>query len=245
MNFKNKTVLITGASQGIGRAAALEFARYGASLVLLDINFAKLTEVEGELACEIAANGASIAIYECDISCEAQVNSIAAKLPPIDILVNCAAIWRDSTPFVDTTAELWRRFFDINVMGTVFVTKAVLPSMIERKWGRIINIASVAGVYGNRNMSPYSASKGAVISFSKALAKEVAQSGITVNAISPGSVSPADDPDIDSFVQSSLPHMGRTGTGRENAGLILYLASDEAAYVSGQNIQIDGCRKLI
>lgn len=161
----------------------------------------------------------------------------------MDILVNNAALWRCRAPFCETAIDEWQRFFAVNVFGTVYFTKAVIDKMISDNYGRIINVASVAGVYGNANMVHYSASKGAIISFTKALAKEVAQSGITVNAVSPGSVSPADNPDIDYFEPSELSFTGRTGTDRENAELICFLASDKASYISGQNIQIDGCRK--
>lgn len=115
--------------------------------------------------------------------------------------------------------------------------------MLLKKYGRIINVASVAGVYGNANMVQYSATKGALISMTKALAKEVADKGVTVNAVSPGSVSPAENSDMDYFESSELSFMGRTGTDMENADLICFLASDEASYISAQNIQIDGCRK--
>jgi 3-oxoacyl-[acyl-carrier protein] reductase len=128
-------------------------------------------------------------------------------------------------------------------MGTVYFTKAVLPSMIENSWGRIINVASVAGVYGNAMAAHYSATKGAVIAFTKALAKEVKDKGVLVNSVSPGSVSPSNVEDIDYTVESQLSFMGRTGSDRENANLICFLASDEASYIAGQNIQIDGCRK--
>ena len=115
--------------------------------------------------------------------------------------------------------------------------------MVKNGYGRIINVASVAGVYGNAKMSAYSATKGAVIAFTKALAKEVTSKGVLVNAVSPGSVSPSDISDIDHSQPSELSFMGRTGTDRENADLICFLASDKASYISGQNIQIDGCRK--
>ncbi len=111
--------------------------------------------------------------------------------------------------------------------------------------GEIINVASVAGVYGNANMVHYSATKGAVISLTKALAKEVADKDVSVNAVSPGTVSPSDNPDMTFHRESDLSYMGRTGTAEENAALICFLAGDEANYISGQNIQIDGCRKRV
>ena len=119
----------------------------------------------------------------------------------------------------------------------------VLPKMLENGYGRIINVGSVAGVYGNANMVHYSATKGALISMTKALAKEVTDKGVLVNCVSPGSVSPSGNKDMNYFENSELSFMGRTGTDMENANLICFLASDEASYISGQNIQIDGCRK--
>ena len=135
------------------------------------------------------------------------------------------------------------RFFDVNVLGTVYCTRAVLGGMLERGYGRIINVGSVAGVYGNANMVHYSATKGALIALTKALAKEVAAQGVTVNCVAPGSVSPSEHSDVTYTEPSQLSFMGRTGSDAENAALICFLASDEASYISAQNIQIDGCRR--
>lgn len=243
MNFENKVALVTGASVGIGRAVALQLAQNGAKLVLLDVNYEKMEMVKKE----IEEYTKDVLIYKCDVSDEEAVYNLVKEAEntfgKIDILVNNAALWRCWSGFVDTPTDEWRKFMDINVMGVVYITKAVLPGMIERKYGRIINIASVAGVYGLANMVHYSATKGALISMTKALAKEVADKGITVNAISPGSVSSSDNPDIHSFQASEHSFMGRTGTNAENANLICFIASDEASYISAQNIQIDGCRK--
>ena len=245
MRFTDKIALITGAAVGIGRATAILLAKEGAKLILLDVNFEKLESVKEELS----EYTDQVLVYHCDISDEERVNAVISEaltqFGRIDILVNNAALWRCNADFIDTPPEEWRRFFDINVMGTVYVTKAVLPSMKEHHYGRVINVASVAGIYGNPKMVHYSATKGAVISFTKALAKEVVDSGILVNAVSPGSVSPAEDPDIDYFKASQLSYMGRTGTDRENAELICFLASDAASYIAGENIQIDGCRKKL
>lgn len=244
MEFNGKTALITGAAAGIGRAAAILFAERGANVVLLDVNQEKLTALEETLD----AYAERVLTCRCDISdvnaVQQSVDAAIAKFQKIDILVNNAALWRCSGDlFVHASLDEWKKYMDINVMGTVYVTKAVIGGMLANGYGRIINVASVAGVYGNANMVQYSASKGAVISFTRALAKEVADQGITVNAISPGSVSPAEKEDIDYVQPSELCFMKRTGSGRENAELICFLASDAAAYISGQNIQIDGCRK--
>lgn len=245
MNFKDKTVLVTGAAVGIGRAAAIKFAQGGANLVLVDIDENKLESVKSE-AQEYTKN---VLIFQCDVSDEERVYSVVKKAENVfgnmDILINNAAIWRDSALFIDFPTDGWRKYIDINVMSVVYFTKAVLPKMIENGYGRIINVASVAGVYGNEKMVHYSATKGAVISMTKALAKEVIDKGILINSVSPGSVSPSNNSDMNYYEASKLPYMGRTGTDMENANLICFLASDEASYISGQNIQIDGCRRIL
>ena len=243
MNFNNKVALVTGAAVGIGRATAILLAEKGASLVLVDIDAAKLEDLKSELS----VYDVKILTFAIDVSDEAAVYEATDKaiteFGRIDILVNNAALWRGHSSFIDTPTSTWRKFIDINIMGVVYFTRAVLPSMLENKWGRVINVASVAGVYGNANMAHYSATKGAVIAFTKALAKEVTDKGVLVNCVSPGSVSPSDNHDIDYTVESALSFMGRTGSDRENANLICFLASDEASYIAGQSIQIDGCRK--
>lgn len=223
----------------------MQFAEYGADLVLLDMNAEGLERLKDELA----TYGTEEMILACDVRYEEQVREAVTRalscFGKIDILVNNAGLWRGSKPFGEFTVAEWRTYLDVNVMGVVHCTNAVLPGMTERAYGRIINIGSVAGVYGNRNMTPYSASKGAVIAMTHALAKEVADKGITVNCVSPGTVNSSTDLDPYATSENALSYMGRTGSGMENAALICYLASDAAAYVSGQNIQIDGCRKKI
>ena len=240
MRFTNKTAVVTGAARGIGRATALKFAMEGANVVALDINTEELARLKGELE-EYTKN---ILCLECDISDEERVNAVAKeaieKFKKIDILVNNAAIWKYHCAFMDVPTDVWKKFFDVNVMGTMYVTKAFLGNMIENQYGRIINVASVAGVYGINSMAPYSATKAALIAMTKSIAK-----GVLVNSVSPGSVSPGDNLDYNSYVDSPLPFMGRTGTDMENANLICFLASDEASYIAGENIQIDGCRKTM
>lgn len=245
MKFQGKVAMITGASVGIGRAVALCFAEQGADLVLLDINNEKLLTV-GE---EAKKFGSRVLTYECDVSSEERVNEVVSNaikcFGKIDILVNNAALWRDISTFAESSSDLWKRYMDVNVMGVYYCTRAVIGNMLENGYGRIINVASVAGVYGNANMVHYSATKGAIIAMTKALAKEVTEKGVLVNCVSPGSVSPYPNGDMDFFRPSDLSFMGRTGTVRENANLILFLASDEASYIACQNIQIDGCRKKL
>lgn len=243
MDFNGKVALITGAAVGIGRACAIVLAQKGASVIIADINKKELDKTEQE----IKAITESVISVVCDVSDNTQVtdtvNAALERFGKIDILINNAALWRCWAPFIETDIEEWRKFLDVNVLGTVYFTKTVLKDMLKRNYGRIINVASVAGVYGNANMVHYSATKGAIISFTKALAKEVADKGVTVNAVSPGSVSPSENRDLDHFEKSEHCFTGRTGTDRENADLICFLSSDQAGYISGQNIQIDGCRK--
>lgn len=242
--MKDKVAVITGAAVGIGRATAMVMAQRGAKVVLMDMDGERLEKLRADLSTQT-----EVLAFPCDISDEYAVCSCISEagkhFQTIDILVNCAALWRDRSDFADLDMALWRRYFDVNVTGAAVVTQAVLPYMRTKQWGRIIHVASVAGVYGNRKMACYSATKAAVITFVKALAKEVAKEGITVNAVSPGTVSTSQNEDIDFVDTTELCYMGRTGSDRENADLICFLASDAAAYISGQNIQIDGCRKKI
>ncbi len=242
MDFKGRVALVTGAAVGIGRACALRFAEGGANVVAMDYN----PETLEDLAAELAAYPAEALTLTCDVSDEAQVNACVekavAKFGRIDILINNAALWRSWKPFLETPVEEWKKFFDINVMGVVYCTRAVLGGMVERGYGRVVTVSSVAGVYGNANMVHYSASKGALIAMTKALAKEVADKGVTVNCVSPGSVSPSGNKDIHFTEPSTLAFMGRTGSDAENAAAICFLASEEASYISAQNLQVDGCR---
>ena len=234
---------MTGAAAGIGRAVAIRFAQYGAKVAILDLNEEKLEYVKKE----IEAYTKDVIALKCDISQESEVYEAVKKaedtLGNIDILVNNAAIWRYLDSFTNVSTDEWRKYMDINVMGTVYCTKAVLSKMLENRYGKIVNVASVAGVYGIANMVHYSATKGAVIAMTRALAKEVIDKGVYVNCVSPGSVSPAENLDMDYYEDSQHCFLGRTGTDNENTNLICFLASDEATYIAGQNIQIDGCRK--
>lgn len=245
MNFTGKCALVTGAAVGIGRAVAIKLAECGAKLVLVDIDIEKLNDVKKE----IQKYTNDVLVFECNTTDEEKVAYVAEeslkKFGKIDILINNAAVWRMFKPFTEVTSDEWKKFLDINIMGVVHFTKSLLPKMTENCYGRIVNVASVAGVYGNANMATYSATKGAVISLTKSLAKEVAKHNITVNAVSPGTVSPADNPDVYYTQPDERSYVGRTGSDMENANLICFLASEDAGYISGQNYQIDGCRKNI
>ena len=244
MDFTGKTALVTGAAVGVGKATAIQMAAYGANVVLVDRNEEALAKAKAEIPQQDR-----VMTVVCDVTDAEAVSACVAaaieRFGAVDILVNNAGIWRTWASFLDTSIEDWKQYIDVNVMGTVYFSKAVLPGMLERGWGRIVNVASVAGVYGNANMVHYSATKGAILSFTKALAKEVADRGVTVNSTSPGMVNTSKDPDIDATQPNSASYVGRTGSARENAELICFLASEKAAFISGQNVLIDGCRKSI
>lgn len=239
MRFKDKCAIVTGAARGIGRAAALLFAQEGAQLVACDMNEEGLKALEEALG----QSAATHLFRACDVSDEeaarALVRDAISQFGKVDILINNAGIYRDQLkPFVEQSSALWRRKMEVNVLGMMYLTQEVLPGMMNRRYGKIVNVASVAGVYGLRNMVDYSATKGAQISFSMALAREMGPYGIHVNAVSPGN--------INTYAESpGLSYFGRSGTAEECANVIAFLASDDASYVSGQNYIVDGCRKTL
>ena len=238
MEFKNKVACITGASVGIGRATAILFAQHGADLILIDINGEKLDSVKRELE----EYDVSVKTYVCDVSDEAAVYA-ALSDKKVDILVNNAALWRDRSTFCDVDTALWRKYLDINVMGVVYCTKAVINGMVGRGYGRIINVASVAGVYGNAGQINYSATKAAIIGMTKTVAKELGSRGITCNAVAPGFIkTPMTDKLTDEQKEASMKliSMKRFGEVDDIAGVVSFLASKDAAYVTGQVIEVSG-----
>lgn len=240
MTFINRVAFVTGVAHGIGRAIAVGLAKGGCSLALADLNEEGLRET-AKIAEEI---GSKVMTFVLDVSSEEQVNDAIEKaiynFGKIDILVNNAGIYNTFGKFVDSDPKQWRKKTEVNIFGTLYPTYKVLPHMIGNGYGRIINIGSVAGIYGIDNMVDYSMTKGAVIAFTRALAKEAAPLGVTVNCVSPGS--------IDVTGHSPMPEhsfIGHAGTPEECATGVIFLASDDASYVCGQNLAVDGCRKKV
>lgn len=239
----NRTVLITGASRGIGRAAAVAFAKNGYSVA---VNYCISEEKAVALVDELMGYGVKSAAYRADVSDKAAVIEMFGKaeheLGRISVLVNNAGI-AEQILFSDITEEKWDRMFAVNVKGAYCCTQAALPSMIHEKYGRIINISSMWGIAGASCEVHYSASKAALIGFTKALAKEVGLSGITVNCVAPGVIGTDMNAAVSEEILKKLMEdtpLNRIGTPEDIAEAILFLASDKAGFITGQTLAVDG-----
>lgn len=236
---------MTGAAQGIGRAVAELLAQRGAAVAVSDLNDEGATEVAGVIR---HAGGTATAVH-LDVTNAASVRSglsaVEAALGGVDILVNNVG-WDELVPFLESDEQFWECVIARNLTGTVRVTHAVLPGMLERGWGRVVNISSDAGRVGSVVEPLYAATKGGVITFTKAVARDVARAGITVNTVCPGvtetpalrEVAAARPGVIDSMTRA-VP-MGRAGQPIEVAAAVAFFASEEATYVTGQTLSVSG-----
>lgn len=238
-----KTVLITGASRGIGRASAEAFAKAGYDVA---VNYNKSAESAETLCRELEKYSVKAVPFQADVADKKAVEKMFAEIEiamgNVNVLVNNAGI-AEQALFTDITEEMWDRMFAVNVKGAYNCTQAVLPKMIHEKYGRIINISSMWGISGASCEVHYSASKAALIGFTKALAKEVGLSGITVNCVAPGVIDTDMNgrlsPEIISELKEETP-LNRIGTPRDVAETILFLASEKASFITGQTISVDG-----
>jgi len=238
--LQGKSALVTAAAQGIGRAAALAFARAGATVTATDVNLDKLQEL---------ASTPGITVRKLDVTDRAAIGSLAAELRTPQILLNCAGFVHHGT-VLECTDKEWDFAFNLNVRSMYYTIAALLPRMIEQGGGSIINIASVAGsIKGIPNRFVYGASKAAVIGLTKSIAIDYVRHGIRCNAVCPGTIdTPSLGDRINAFadpVQArkdfiARQPMGRLGNAEEVADLCVYLASDESVFMTGQTVIIDG-----
>ncbi|GAB4363203.1 MAG: SDR family oxidoreductase [Kiloniellaceae bacterium] len=239
-SLAGKTALVTAAAQGIGRAIALAFAAEGAKVMATDINLDRLEELSGT---------PGISVRRLDVLDAQAVNSLAAEMPPLDVLCNVAGFVHNGT-ILDCPEEDWDFSFDLNVKAMYRMIRAFLPGMLEAGGGSIINMASVASsLRGLPNRCVYGASKAAVIGLTKSVAADFIQQGIRCNCICPGTIeSPSLDERINAFADPVAARkafiarqpIGRLGTPEEIAGMALYLASDISAYTTGTAMIVDG-----
>ena len=241
MNLANRVAIVTGSGRGIGRAIALRLSETGATVVVNDID-----ESAQGVAEEIKAmNRQSLAIL-ADVSLSSDVARLVettrATYEKVDILVNNAGITRDQL-VVRMSDEDWDRVLTVNLKSTFLCTRAVLRHMIKQRWGRIISIASIVGIVGNPGQANYASAKAGIIGFTRTVAKEVASRGITVNAIAPGFIDTEMTQQLgEDRRQELMRHipLGYLGSPRDVAEAVAFLASEEARYITGQVLNVDG-----
>jgi 3-oxoacyl-[acyl-carrier protein] reductase len=242
VSVQGRIALVTGASQGIGRACALELAAAGATVALAARNQEKLAEAVKE----IEAAGGQAAAFALDIASEESIKSAAkevlARFGKVDILVNNAGITRDGLMLRMKRAD-WDEILTTNLTGAFLLTQAVLSPMLKNRWGRIIQISSVVGRTGQAGQVNYAASKAGLIGMTRAMAREVASRGITVNAVAPGYIETPMTAVLNeeqrTAMMAGIP-LGRPGTDRDVAQAVAFLASDAAAYITGHVLDVNG-----
>ncbi|WP_328766800.1 SDR family NAD(P)-dependent oxidoreductase [Streptomyces sp. NBC_00286] len=246
MSGRDKVALVTGAGRGIGEAIAERLAAYGTAVAVCDLDPQAADKVAAQLAERYSVRAIGVGADISDgAAVRAAVEGVSAELGPVDVLVNNAAVDVIGR-FVDSREADWDRIIAVNLRGTITMTRAVLDSMIERESGHIIHIASDAGRVGSSGEVVYSATKGGVIAFGKALAREVARHGITVNSVCPGPTETALLGQVAEYSQKmyeatarAIP-LRRIAQPADIAGVVAFLASDDAAYMTGQTLSVSG-----
>jgi 3-oxoacyl-[acyl-carrier protein] reductase len=242
IDLQGRVAVITGGAQGIGYAVAERFIASGAKVVLWDIDAPLLAQARGSLG--VAASTAQVELTEAGAVAAATQAALTAH-GRIDILVNNAGITGGNAPTWELAPDAWRRTIDVNLVAPYLTCHAIVPAMIRQGWGRIVNVASVAGKEGNPNASHYSASKAGLIALTKSLAKELATKGILVNAVSPAAAKTAifeqmTQQHID-YMLAKIP-MGRFVEPREIAAAIAWLASEDCSFTTGSVLDLSGGR---
>lgn len=240
--LNGRIALVTGASQGIGRACALELARRGAVVALAARNVEKL----GEVAAEIAAGGGRSATFALDVAAEESIKecskAVLAQFGKLEILVNNAGITRDMLSMRMKRKD-WDDVLSTNLTGAFLVTQAFMPSMVKARWGRVINVSSVVGEIGQAGQVNYAASKAGLIGVTKSLARELGGRSITVNAVAPGYIETAMTAVLTAEQRTAMTQhvpLGRAGTDLDVAYAVAFLASEEAAYITGHTLDVNG-----
>lgn len=243
-DLTGKCALVTGASGGIGGAIAAALHAQGATVALSGTRTGPLEELAGTLGERAHVTPANLSDADALAALPGQAQEAMGGL---HILVNNAGITRDNL-FMRMSDEEWQQVIDINLGSTMRLMKAVMRPMMKQKWGRIINITSIVGVTGNAGQVNYAASKAGMIGMTKSYAQEIATRGITANCVAPGFIQTAMTEELPEAVKErtlgAIP-MGRMGTGAEIAGAVAYLASDEASYVTGQTLHVNGGMAMI
>lgn len=240
--LENKIAIITGGGSGIGKATALRFADEGAHVIIWDVVDAKGEETLAELK----TRGSNAAYYHVDTTDKEQIakatEDVVNRFGRIDILINNAGITKDST-LLKMTDEQWERVIDVNLNGVYHCTRAIAPIMAQNNYGRIINASSVVGLFGNFGQTNYAATKAGLIGMTQTLSKELGRKGITVNAVAPGFIATEMirlmPEEVLAGMEAKVP-VKRLGQPEEVAALYAFLASDEAAYINGAVVRIDG-----